>query len=113
MVIVVYDNYYIYNQLSKKFLCLVRSYGDFSELIEFGAPDFPGELVNMLMITWLTGLTGWGIRFIMSLYYAYYAASLFPASPLLGVLLLGSSEAVKKLCPCGQRISDAKIQASR
>jgi hypothetical protein len=42
-----------------------------------------------------------------------YMASLAPASPFLGLLLLGSGEAVKKIWHRGQRISDAKIEASR
>ncbi len=79
-------------------------------LLRWSAPDFPRKLVIMIMINLLTRLTGWGIRFIMGL---YYVASLSPASPLLGLLVLGSGEAMKKLCHRGQRISDAKIQASR
>jgi hypothetical protein len=34
-----------------------------------------------------------------------YLAALCPTSPMLALLVLGSGEAVKRLCHCGQRIS--------
>jgi len=57
----------------------------------------------------LTRLTGLGIQFIMDL---NYLASLFPPSPFLGLLLLGSGEAIKRLCRCGQRNLDLKNEIS-
>jgi len=75
-----------------------------------GAPDFPPKLVTRIMMNLLTRLTGLGIQFIMSL---NYLASLSPTSAFLGLLLLGSGEAIKRLCHCGQRISDAKNETSR
>jgi hypothetical protein len=62
------------------------------------------------MMNPLARLTGLGIHFIMGL---KYVASLVPRSLLLGLPLLGSGEAIKKLCHCGQRIPDAKIETSR
>ena len=75
-----------------------------------GAPDFPLKLVIRIMMNLLTRLTGLGIQVIMGL---NYLVSLSPNSPFLGLLLLGSGEAMKRLRHCGQRISDAKNETSR
>ena len=41
-----------------------------------------------------------------------YLASLSPTSPFLGLFLLGSGEAIKRLCRCGQRNLDLKNEIS-
>ena len=76
----------------------------------FFAPDFPLRLVSMIMAHCLARLTGLGIQFIMGL---NYLVSMSPTPPFLGLLWLGSGEAIKRVCHRGQRISDAKNQTSR
>ena len=62
--------------------------------VEFFAPDYPGEVVIMIMINLLTILTGLRIQFIMFL---NNLAFLSPSAPFLGLLLIAVEKALSQL----------------